>query len=252
LVAPSPSSVSPLPTPATPMPPGSFKSRSRPQSENTTPTPARRTALPPMSLDTSITSAILETPQRHTLTAMRTPVVDRTGHSWVEIDITPVPPSSAEHSGKAWTAVCRMRVPWPSVSAGGSQRCDFGYLRPDGFESGSASPQTEVLDASIDGRKAEIQIFPSPSAGRYDSHFGTPPRSGVVGPEDGTGSFRDWTSYVRVIDPEARYGGTLEVLYRIYGFESRGKILDVLLPTFTVLVSRLDVKVNEIPGTRFL
>ena len=230
--------------PATPAPPGSY-TKSQPVSENTTPTMTRRTPQPlphSISLDTS---GIFETPQRPS--PQRAQVVDRSGHSWVEIDVTPIPPDPKDKERKSWSIICRMRLPWPSVSAGGGQRSDFGFLRPENLKSSKSTelPQTRIIDASIDGRKAEVQIFAS-AADPSPSLFGSP-RSPLKEPED-EGSFREWLNYIRITDPEARYGGTLEVLYHVYGFGSRIKSLDILLPTFTVPVTRLEVTVGIIAG----
>jgi len=166
---------------------------------------------------------------------------NRGSHSWVEILASPSPPSDSDPSAGYWSTILRVRVPWPSVTSAGGQRCDFGFLRPEGMKS---APKTELFHASIDGRGAEIQVFlGSTSGASYPATFGSPRKEAVGYPSD-----LEWLSFFRITDPEMRYGGTLEILYRVENPEVGPCPLEILLPTFTLAVSRLEITVADIPG----
>lgn len=133
-----------------------------------------------------------------------------------------------------------MRVPWPSVSSVGGQRCDFGFTKPDDL---AVAPRTELLGASIEGRHAFVQVFPGESLSEGASGASKLTAAGAGDP-----SRVDWLTYVNITDPEARYGGFLEIVYRVQNTEPGLKPIDVLLPTFPVAVTRLEVEMTDIAG----
>jgi hypothetical protein len=205
-------------------------------------TPTRRPGLP---ADTAPTPPRMQSPQ---LRQVRNPanVIDRGSHSWVEILISPSPPREGDNSDAVyWSTILRVRVPRPFVTSAGGQRCDFGFIRADGVK---VAPKIELLDASIDGRRADFQVFPgSVSGASYPAAFGSPRRGAAGDP-----SALEWLSFVRITDPEARYGGTLEILYSVENPEVGLSPLEVLLPTFTLAVSRLEITVADIAGEYWL
>ena len=202
-------------------------------------TPTRRSDLPP---DTTATPPGVQSPQ---LAQARTPtnVIDRGSHSWVEIMAIPSPPHDDDPHAVCWSTALRVRVPWPSVTSAAGQRCDFGFVRSEGMK---AALRTELIDASIDGRRADIQVFRGSGSGSgtsYPALFGSPQKEAAGDP-----STLEWIIFVRITDPEARYGGTLEILYTVENPEAGLRPLDILLPTFTLAVSRLEITVADIPS----
>ena len=90
----------------------------------------------------------------------------------------PSPPRESDSNAAYWSTILRVKVPWPSVTSTGGQRCDFGFIRGDGMKT---APKTELLDASIDGRRADLQVFPDSVSGTsYPAAFGSP-RRGAAG-----------------------------------------------------------------------
>ena len=186
---------------------------------------------------------------------------------WVTADVVPVlPPSSPPNeSVRTWSYAVTLALPTPVDS--GSDWLEFGLALPPGTGSSKPTPFVRVACASVNGVPVRYESLADPdNLPAYLSLSTSSVSTEIVGDAtDSASEKRKWLTWVRV---HVALAGALEVVYIVEGQsgnapDNKGKRkaasgmgpnkvdVPVLVPVFTLPVSRFEINLRRSSGTHF-